>query len=59
MNTNPTSNKIEVIVAFRTLATIYRPDKYYDSIKEFTREEGEKKFKQLSNAYEDLKNSNT
>ena len=47
------------MVAFRTLATIYRPDKYYDSIKEFTREEGEKKFKQLSNAYEDLKNSNT
>ena len=55
---NPTSNKREVIVACRTLATIYHPDKYYDNIKEFSREEGEEKFNIISNEYEDLKNSN-
>ena len=59
LNINPTSNKRKVTVYFRTLARIFHPDKYYDKIKEFTRKEGEEKFKQLSNAYEDLKNSNT
>ena len=55
---NPTSNKREVVVACRTLARIYHPDKYYDNIKEFSREEGEEKFNIISNEYEDLKNSN-
>ena len=43
LNKNPTSNKREIPVAFRILAIIYHSDKYYDSIKEFTREEGEEK----------------
>ena len=59
LNINQTSNKREVTVAFRTLARIYQPDKYYDNIRKFSRDEGEEKFKVLSNAYEDLKNSNT
>ena len=59
LNINPTSNKREVTVAFRTLAKVYHPDKFYDSIRQFIREEGEEKFKILSNAYEDLKKSNT
>ena len=42
----------------RSTSRIYHPDKYNDNIKEFTREEGEDKFKKLSKAYEDLKNSN-
>ena len=59
LNINPTSNKREVTVAFRILARIYHSDKYYDNIRKFSRGEGEEKFKILSNAYEDLKNSNT
>ena len=59
LNINPTSNKRKVTVDFRTPVRICHPDKYYDKIKEFTRKEEEEKFKQLSNAYEDLKNSNT
>ena len=59
LNINPTTNKREVTVAFRMLARIYHPNKSYGNIKQFTGEEGEKKFKKLSNAYDDLKNSNT
>ena len=54
-----TSNKRKVIVAFRTIAKIYHPDKYYDNIGQFSREEGEEKFKILSNVFDDLKNLNT
>ena len=43
LNINPTSNKREIPLAIRILAIIYHSDKYYDSIKEFTREEGEEK----------------
>ena len=59
LNINPTSNKQEFIVAFRTLARIYHSDKYYNNTRQFTREEGEEKFEILSHTCEDLKNSNT
>ena len=55
LNINPTYNKREVTVAFKTLARIYCPDKYYENVKEFTREDGEEKFKKLSNEYEAFK----
>ena len=43
-------------VAYRKLARKYHPDKYYE-LCEFT-EEGIETFKKISNAYEDLKDSN-
>ena len=48
LNINPIFNKREVTVVFRTLVRIYHPNKYYDNIREFTREEREEKFKKYS-----------
>ena len=50
MNVNPTFNKREVTVNFKMLVGIYYPDKYYNNIKGYIREEWEEKFKKLSNA---------
>ena len=36
LNINPTSNKRDTTVAFRTLIRIYHPDKYYNNTKELT-----------------------
>ena len=43
LNINPTSNKRETTVAFRTLVRIYHPDKYYNNTKKLTWEEGKEK----------------
>ena len=56
---NSTSIEREVIVAYRKLARIYHPDKWSLCPRNFTQEEGNEKFKSNSNAYEELKNSNT
>ena len=56
---NPTSNRREVIIDFKTPATFYHLDKYYDNITGLTRKEEKHEIQKLSNVYENLKKLNS
>ena len=43
----------EIKIAYRKLANVFDPDKWIDD-EQFSKDEAEKMFKELSNAYEDI-----